>query len=236
MSSVRVQRVHSRAAARPGRSLTSAYGRGVPSLLDLLIPLRCAACARPAPGGLCEQCRAAAAQLQLPASAIEMLAPGVAAVGVYAYDGVVRDAVRGMKAAGRHAAAAPLGALLQARAGIAGAWTTTWVPSTRARLRARGFDVPRTLAGPGAVALLRRTIERPDQTSLTAAQRRNFPPDAFTAVATPPPDVLLIDDVRTTGATAAAAAGALQAAGAQRVLVVTLAVGGDQARASGGTA
>lgn len=207
----------------------------MPSLLDLLIPLRCAACSRPAPQGMCEPCQAAAAKLLLPASAIEVLSPGVAAVGVYAYDGVVRDAVRGMKAAGRHAAAAPLGSLLRARAGEAAGWTITWVPSTRARLRARGFDVPRALAGPGAVPVLRRTIERPDQTSLTAAQRRDFPHDAFAAIAPAPQDVLLIDDVRTTGATAAAAAAALQAAGAQRVLVVTLAVGGDRARARGGT-
>ena len=42
--------------------------------------------------------------------------------------------------------------------------------------------------------------------------------------------MVLVDDVRTTGATATAAALALRAAGARRVLVVTFAVGGDEAR------
>jgi predicted amidophosphoribosyltransferase len=211
------------------------YGRRVPSLVDLLIPLRCAACGRPASRGLCDGCLVAAIDLVLPVSATELIAPNVAAVGAFAYDGVIRDAVRGMKAAGRHAAAVPLGALLRIRAGAASEWVTTWVPSTPRRLRERGFDVPRLLAGPGAVPLLRRRVDRPDQTTLSAAQRRAFPADAFVAVGPVPADVLLVDDVRTTGATASAAAGALLSAGAARVLVVTLAIGGDSARARGGT-
>ena len=159
-----------------------------------------------------------------------MLAPDVAAVGVYAYDGVIRDAVRGMKMGGRHAAARPLGAAVRAVAAEVASWPITWVPSSRRRLRERGVEITRLLAGADAVALLRRTVDRPDQTSLSAQARRQSPLGVFTAVGSAPRDVVLVDDVRTTGATALAAAEALRAAGARRVLVATLAVGGDDAR------
>lgn len=159
-----------------------------------------------------------------------MLARTVAAVGVYAYSGVVREAVRGMKIAGRFAAAGHFAPVLRALPGVSPAWPVTWVPSTPRRLRERGVDIPRLLAGDGAVRLLRRVGHRADQTSLTPAQRRSFPADAFVATAPVPPAVVLVDDVRTTGATAGAAAGALLAGGAQRVIVATLAVGGDDAR------
>lgn len=159
-----------------------------------------------------------------------MLGDAIAAVGVYAYEGVVRDAVRGMKIAGRWSAARQLAASLRCRAGVPADWPITWTPSTRRRQAQRGVDLPRLLAGPDAVAMLRRRLERADQTSLTPAQRRAFPADAFVATAAVPAAVVLVDDVRTTGATATAAAGALLAGGAQRVVVVTLAVGGDEAR------
>jgi predicted amidophosphoribosyltransferase len=199
------------------------------SVIDLLLPPRCAACRRPG-GGLCPPCAAAAERLRLPATAVTLLAPAVAAVAGYAYDGVVRDAIRGMKIGGRHAAARALGADLRRHPAIPAGWPTTWVPSTRWKLRARGVEIPRLLAGSRAVQLLDRTIERPDQTTLDAYARRHSPAGVFTARADPPAEVVLVDDVRTTGATALAAAGALLDAGAVRVLVVTLAVGGDDAR------
>lgn len=159
-----------------------------------------------------------------------MLTPQIAAVGVYAYAGVVRDAVRGMKIAGRFAAARHLGASVRTLPGPTSDCTLTWVPSTPRRLRERGVEVPRLLAGGDAVALLRRLHDRPDQTSLTPDQRRTLPADTFTARSAIAGGVVLVDDVRTTGATALAAANALLAAGASRVIVATLAVGGDEAR------
>lgn len=200
-------------------------------VLDAVLPVRCAACAEPG-FGWCRVCAAAAEGLRLTGGGAVLLTPAVAAVGVYAYDGVVRDAVRGMKLSGRSAAAADLGCEIRALAVIPAGWQVTWVPSTRRRRRQRGFDLPRLLAGPGAVGLLERTFEGPDQTELTSQQRRSFPPDAFRAISPLPRCVVLIDDVRTTGATATAAAGALTAAGASHVLVATLAVGGDAARSA----
>ncbi|CAN5693850.1 MAG: ComF family protein [Euzebyaceae bacterium] len=198
-------------------------------LLETLLPLRCAACAAPA-SGLCSACAPAAALLALPDRGFEELGAGTAALGAFAYDGVIADAVRGMKVAGRHAAAPPLGALLRQRLPLPAGWPVTWVPSTRRRLRERGVELPRLLAGPGAVPLLRRVADRPDQTSLDAVARRWAPVGAFRALGTTPDRVVVVDDVRTTGATALAAAEALHAAGAECVLVVTLAVGGDAAR------
>lgn len=199
-------------------------------LLDTLLPPRCAACAAPAGDGLCVRCTAEAAALRLPARDVTLLAGAVAAVGCYAYDGVVRDAVRGMKLGGRHAAAAPLGAELRRHPAVPPRWPVTWVPSSRRKLRQRGTEITRALAGPQALPLLRRTIDRPDQTTLDAQERRLSPRGVFAATGPAPADVVLVDDVRTTGATALAAAQALLDAGARRVLVATFAVGGDDAR------
>lgn len=213
---------------RLGRRRSTTVG-AVKGVVELLIPQRCAACAAPA-SGLCASCADAAEALRLPGGGFTPLASNVAAVGAYAYAGVLRDALRGMKIAGRSAAAAALADTVRALPGAGAGWTVTWVPSTPRRLRERGVEIPRLLAGAGAVALLRRLHDRADQTSLTPAQRRSLPPDTFEAAGWVPCDVVLVDDVRTTGATALTAANALLAAGARRVLVATLAVGGDDAR------
>lgn len=203
-------------------------------LLDLLVPTRCAACgSQCGPDlGLCRPCGVAAERARLAVGTPARLAPGVVAVGVFAYDGVVRDVVQGMKLGGRFWAARALGDQLRRHPAIPSGWPVTWVPSTRARRRRRGVDVARLLAGPRATPLLRRHLERPDQTALSAAERRRSPQGAFVAVRPAPAHVVLVDDVRTTGGTALAAAAALQAAGATIVLVATLAVGGDEARAA----
>jgi predicted amidophosphoribosyltransferase len=201
------------------------------ALLDLLLPARCAACGRPG-RGLCDACRWSASHLRLPQGAPRPLAVGVLALAAYRYDGVVADAVRAVKTPGRHGAAVELGALLWAvvapLVGAAVTWPRTWVPSTRARRRARGADIPRLLAGADAIPLLCRDHHVRDQTELTAAQRRVAPRGAFRAVGAVPRAAVLVDDVRTTGATAAAAAAALRLAGVDRVLVVTFAAVEDR--------
>ena len=203
------------------------------AVLDAFLPMRCAACAVPGVAW-CHRCAAQAEPLRLPGGGGTLLTPAVGAVGVFAYDGVVRDAVRGLKLSGRFAAAATLGEMIRALPSVPDSWPVTWVPSTPARLRARGFELPQLLAGGTARPLLRRNAGGPDQTDLSALQRRRLPARTFSALGAVPPDVVLIDDVRTTGATALAAAQALRDGGARRVLVATFAVGGDDARGAGG--
>lgn len=201
-------------------------------VVDLVLPARCAACRRTSPAALCPACAHAAALLALPDLGHTVLDRGVVAVGAYAYSGVIAEAVRAVKLGGASAAAVGLGTLMRARLRLpepGPGLAVTWVPSTPRRLRRRGVEIPRLLAGPGATALLRRTQERPDQTALDAAARRASPAGSFVATTAAPPGVVLVDDVRTTGATAAAAAGALRAAGARRVVVATLAVAGNEA-------
>jgi predicted amidophosphoribosyltransferase len=195
-------------------------------LLDLLLPERCAACGDAA-AGLCAPCGRAAALLRLPDGAPVRLGPAALAIAAFRYDGVIARAVRDVKTPGRHRAAVHLGRLLWAELDASvpqvATWPRTWVPSTPGRLRHRGADIPRLLAGPLAVDLLRRTRQSSDQTSLSAHQRRVARRGDFRHRQTVPPHVVLVDDVRTTGGTAAAAAGALADGGAVRVLVVTLA-------------
>lgn len=196
---------------------------------QLLLPARCAACGAVA-DVLCRRCAFRLDVCALPDLGAVRLADGVMAVGAFAYEGTAAEVVRGLKLGGRWAAARGLGDLLRDRLGLpdANAVPTTWVPSTPARRRDRGFELPRLLAGPGAVGLLATTRERPDQTDLDAAARLRSPQGAFTAVRRVPPAVVLLDDVRTTGATATAAALALRAAGARRVVVATFAVAGSR--------
>lgn len=141
-----------------------------------------------------------------------------------AYEGVGREVVARLKYRNARSAlpwlAAGMAALV-ARRGDSGLDVVTWVPTTAARRRARGFDQGRLLAtavgrrlGLPSRPLLRR-LGGPPQTGATRAARLAGPRLALRA--RPPARVLLVDDVVTTGATLAAAATVLRAAGAVHV-------------------
>jgi predicted amidophosphoribosyltransferase len=208
------------------------------AMLDLLLPPRCPACSAPARSGVwCAPCLVALADLALPDLGREELADDILALGAYAYTGVARDSLLAVKVHGRHEALRGMGVVLRLRARLPApgpGLALTWVPTAPAALRRRGVDVPRVLAGPAAVRLLRCVRADADQTELDAGARRAAKAGAFAATGPAPPGVMLIDDVRTTGATALAAADALRAAGARRILVVTFAVAGDDARSAVG--
>ena len=206
------------------------------SLADLVAPLRCGGCLTPVPPGpvlLCPPCLAAAHAARLPGLGWTRLRPGLLAVSAFAYTGPVAAALRRAKTPGGHGLAPGLALLLWGALRLDPAAlpaVRTWVPSVPRTARTRARELPRVLAGPGAVALLARRGNPPDQAGLDPARRRVAPYGTFVARGPVPPVVVLVDDVRTTGATALAAAAALERAGARRVLLATLALGGQDAR------
>lgn len=205
---------------------------GIGGLLDFLLPLRCPACHRGRSAGLCEECTEEAGELLLPDLGRAALGPGVVAIGAFGYAGPIAAAIKTLKHPGRHGATGALSRLM---------WQVidsevslrdiprTWVPSSPAAMRSRGVEIPRLLAGDAAESLLVCPSDRPDQTVLDAEGRRGNVTGAFVAHRRVPETVVCVDDVRTTGATLLAAASALRAAGARRVVGVTLAVAGGDA-------
>ncbi|MDI6773311.1 MAG: ComF family protein [bacterium] len=161
--------------------------------------------------------------------------PFDAARSLAVYEGRLRRAISGLKFRGRKAAAGVLGGLLAAMTPLEitrGVGVVVPVPLHPSRLRARGFNQSELLARPVALMLgvpcaaraLRRVHQDRPQVELRACARvgnvRNaFAPGEGTVAGT----VLLVDDVFSTGSTAAACALALQDAGADRVVVLTLA-------------
>ena len=183
-------------------------------------PPRCARCWAPPPrGGRCPRCASAA-------PAFEALRTP------YRFAGRARRALIEAKFRGVSALLEPLGRAA-ARAAPA-SWTfgaVAPVPLHPSRRRRRGFDQAALLAraaaaelgAPLRAGLLRRARATPAQSALGAGGRARNLLGAFEAAEAPPREVLLVDDVATTGATLEAAARALRAAGAERVLALTVA-------------
>jgi predicted amidophosphoribosyltransferase len=145
----------------------------------------------------------------------------------FAYEGVARELVARVKYRGAHAVTAWLASAMVVLVAPPVPELVTWVPTTSARRRERGFDHGELLARHVARRLsrpARRMLTRspgPAQTDLRGAARRRGP--LIEAVRAAPTHVLLVDDVATTGSSLSAAAAALRAHGAVRVVALTAA-------------
>ena len=237
--------------------MTAAAAGGLRDLLALLLPVRCAGCGgavpldardlavcpgcasrlRPPPwprcprcdaprgtgreaGPDCLHCRDWPSALEAARAAVVLEPPADGIVHAFKYGG--------------QPGLAPFMASRMVPRLPAGIAALTWVPTTAARRRRRGYDQAGTLAaavseasGLPLVGALRRVREGPSQVSLPPVERRSNVHEAFSAdPRTSLPAgarVALVDDVLTTGATAAAASVALERAGASGVTVLSFA-------------
>lgn len=194
------------------------------TLLELLLPSRCAGCR--APGG--EVCAGCAGRLAGPGVAVAC-GPPVWALG--AYEGTLRALVLAHKERGRAGLSVPLGralaGLVAARWRPPGPVLLVPVPSSGRAVRRRGRDATLLMAGAASAALrehgwaarcapvLRQRRGTFDQAGLGAAARRaNLAGALRVTRPVAGASVLLVDDVVTTGASLSEAGRALREAGA----------------------
>ena len=143
------------------------------------------------------------------------------------YDAGARSLVLALKYRNRRDSVAFCAGELAAHAPVVD--LVTWAPSTRRRVRDRGFDQAEVLARATARRLgvpCRATLRRlgdAHQTGLDAAARHIGPGFAARARRVSGARLLIIDDIVTTGSTFAHAAYALRAAGARDVHALALA-------------
>jgi predicted amidophosphoribosyltransferase len=160
---------------------------------------------------------------------------------LFVYDGCVREGIRAAKyARGAVPAEALAGRLLEA---VRGRWEDRFpagfrpavvpVPIHPVKYFQRGFNLPALvgrslarLAGwPFSPLVLRRSGGNRPQAGLHRTDREENVRGAFrvSPERRPPPEILLLDDVYTSGATARACARALKTAGAEHIVVLTVA-------------
>lgn len=179
-------------------------------MLDVLFPLSCPACGRFGPA-VCPECIRAfvPAPRASPPPGVDEL------VAAFSYEGPARELIARIKYRGAHAAVAVLADAMVARLGpVAPARVVSWIPTTAAHRRTRGFDHAALLADAVAHRLdlpLRPLLARnhgPAQTGRSRRERLVGP--RLRALVHPPDRVLLVDDVATTGATMTAGARVLR--------------------------
>lgn len=188
----------------------------------MLLPDSCAVCRRRGPSP-CADCRAElrpAPRLPPP--------PGIdLCTAVLAYEGPGRELVARLKYRNARGSLRWLAGQIAASVDPSSIDEVTWVPTTGARRRGRGFDqaellaraVARRLAKPCRSRL--RRCDGPPQTGLSAEERRVGPVfEPRRRGRDMAARVLLVDDVITTGSSVAAAARTLRVGGCRFVHVV----------------
>jgi predicted amidophosphoribosyltransferase len=214
-------------------------------VIELVLPERCAVCARPG-RGLCVPCRSALVRLREPLCE-RCGSPGpwpvrrcaecagrrlafARARSAVVYDERARALVREWKERGRRQLAREAAGIVAECIVEPSVDALTFVPGDPERAWGRGDVPPRSLARELArlwdlplVKGLRRVNAQPRQRGLSLAERRRNVRGTVVGSAPAPRTVCLVDDVYTSGATADACGSALRKAGAARVEVVTLA-------------
>jgi ComF family protein len=213
-------------------SATGSLKRG---LIDLLYPPRCLVCDFPGEPALCAECCSLAVAADMAPESVALGLERVAAAG--RYNGVLREAIHGLKYGRRRGLAAPLGALLARRLeDVLAEWwpdVVMPVPIHWGRRLRRGFNQAGLLAEevadqaqlPADQHSLVRVRRTRSQVGLSGEERRRNLTGAFQVRSTAGVrdcTVLLVDDVYTTGATLGECAQALRAAGARAVYGLVL--------------
>lgn len=196
------------------------------SALDVLFPVRCVGCG----GSGAYLCAACLARVERPPPEPPPESGPLAGVLTpFAYEGVVREAVRRLKYRGVRALAPEMARLMAWEVAVAvpPPFAFVPVPLHPKRLRERGFNQAELLAREVArvldVSLLTGALRRTKDTSsqVDASNRADRLRNVRGAFASTGPldggTVVLVDDVTTTGATLSAAASVLLSAGASRV-------------------
>ncbi len=200
-------------------------------VFDLLFPPRCVGCGRVGT----VWCAACTHMLEtLPVEMRQRPVEGALVIASGVHEGLLQEAVQGLKYHGLRTLAHPLGARVADVVRRSGQSfdVVVAVPTPPQRLRMRGYNQAQLIAEVtaqhlGASSLpdaLTRTRETRSQVGLTSAERRQNVSGAFSAA----PHhvrglrVLIVDDVCTTGATLAACASALYQGGARAVMAATV--------------